>query len=96
MSACRSVLSDDERVTSRVRVRLSPPEDAAVTAAVAPVGWRCLSLSYTVPWPMHLVLTDRSLSRYNRVFQFLILVKRAQLALHGVWAQQMADKSKDR
>lgn len=53
------------------------------------VGWRCLSLRYSVPWPLHLVLTDRALEDYNRVFRFLVTVRRTQLALHDVWAGQV-------
>ena len=47
---------------------------------------------YTVPWPLHLVLSDRNLEDYNRIFVFLMTVKRTQLGLHKVWAVHMREK----
>ncbi len=37
-----------------------------VAPAPAVMGWRCVGLSYSVPWPLHLVITDRALEEYNR------------------------------
>ena len=44
------------------------------------------------PWPLHLVLTERNLECYNRVFRFLLSVKRTQLALHKTWAKQVSEE----
>ena len=59
-------------------------------------GWNNLSLSYTVPWPLHLILSPKVLSKYNEVFRFLLLAKRTQILLHEAWAEQKKDKFKIR
>lgn len=55
----------------------------------ARVGWDQLSLQYAVPWPLHLVVTPQALDKYNRIFAFLMLVRRSQIALHNLWAEAM-------
>ena len=59
-------------------------------------GWNNLSLNYTVPWPLHLILSPKVLSKYNEVFRFLLLAKRTQILLHEAWAEQKKDKFKIR
>jgi len=53
------------------------------------VGWEQVSLQYSVPWPLHLVVTPVAIERYNLVFSFLLLVRRTQAALHRLWAEAM-------
>lgn len=85
-AACRSILQDDEKITKKIKVNVVVPNNAE--SKVKPIGWKCLSLQYSVPWPLHLILSEKSLEDYNRVFQFLITVKRTQLLLHKLWALQ--------
>ena len=47
---------------------------------------------YAVPWPLHLVLTEKNLDSYNRVFRFLLSVRRTQMALHKTWAKQVSEE----
>ena len=86
LAACRSIMQDDEKVTGKVKVIISPSSQGQI-------GWKCLSLQYSVPWPLHLILGDKSLVNYNQVFQFLLTVKRTQLNLHDVWASQLSNKA---
>lgn len=48
-------------------------------------AWRQLSLSYRVPWPLHLVLSQRDLEQYNSLFCFLFTTKRVGAALDRAW-----------
>ena len=48
-------------------------------------GWDVLSLEYTVPWPLGLVLTKDSMRRYNQMFKYLLRLKRAANALDKAW-----------
>ena len=45
-----------------------------------------------MPWPLHLVLTEKNLESYNKVFRFLLSVRRTQLALHKTWAKQVSEE----
>ena len=49
-------------------------------------GWDQLSVQYAVPWPLHLIVTPSALEQYNNILAFLLLVRRAQAALHNLWA----------
>lgn len=44
-----------------------------------------LELRYQVPWPCNIVITENSINKYNRVFSFLIRLKRAGWSLQEVW-----------
>ena len=48
---------------------------------------------YRVAWPIHLVVTQSSLSKYNAMFQFLFSVGRVSSSLRGTWALLMSLKS---
>ena len=108
LAACRAVLPDEESVTKRVKLVVSSSSAAVGStldgtassslsvAAVKPIGWRCVGLSYSVPWPLHLVITDRALEEYNRVFRFLLTVRRTQMSLHRVWAQETTGRRRHR
>lgn len=90
LSACRKLLNDDEQVLKKVKVELNIPK-SKVDAAKAS-SWQYLSLSYSVPWPLHLILSPQVLAKYNEVFRFLLMAKRTQLMLHDAWAEQKKEK----
>jgi len=71
----------DENILGRVSVLVGKDADK--------IGWDQLTLQYAVPWPLHLVVTPASLEKYNRIFSFLLLVRRTQSALHQLWADVM-------
>ncbi len=92
LASCRSILhEEDESVTKKIRVELGHPQQQAGSNR-ALVGWDLVSLQYAVPWPLHLVLTEKNLESYNRIFRFLLSVRRAQLALHKTWSKQVSEE----
>ncbi|XP_039271467.2 gamma-tubulin complex component 4-like [Styela clava] len=54
--------------------------------------WSLLSITFQVKWPLHIIFTPPVLSKYNKLFKFLLRVRRAQLALQNLWALQMQEK----
>ena len=60
------------------------------TPELAVEEWHGLELRYNVEWPLHLVVTQEALRRYNRMFAFLFMLKRAAVALQRAWALLMA------
>ncbi|XP_068658448.1 gamma-tubulin complex component 4 isoform X2 [Aristolochia californica] len=52
-------------------------------------GWDGISLEYSVDWPLQLFFTQEVLSKYRRVFQYLLRLKRTQMELEKSWASVM-------
>ncbi|XP_065674237.1 gamma-tubulin complex component 6 isoform X2 [Hydra vulgaris] len=44
-----------------------------------------LELRYEVPWPCNIVVTENSIIKYNKVFSFLLRLKKAGWSLQEVW-----------
>ena len=51
-------------------------------------GWQCLSLQYSVAWPLHLIITPTVVDKYNDILKFLLTVRRTQCKLHETWSNQ--------
>ncbi|XP_043194163.1 gamma-tubulin complex component 4-like [Amphibalanus amphitrite] len=84
--ACGRVGLEDDSVLESLYLTLAPgPEGAS--------GWDRLRINYAVRWPLHLLYTPTVLAGYNDIFSFLLLVKRTQLMLERLWADQMDQKS---
>eukprot|EP00249_Psilotum_nudum_P007651 c20720_g1_i2 orf=155-2389(-) len=52
-------------------------------------GWDEIALEYSIDWPLQLLFTPEVLSKYCRVFQYLLRLKRIQLELEKSWAEAM-------
>lgn len=54
--------------------------------------WSQLGINFQVKWPLHIIFTPTVLAKYNKLFKFLLRVRRTQLALQNLWALQMQFK----
>ncbi|XP_072140503.1 uncharacterized protein Grip163 isoform X3 [Dermacentor andersoni] len=64
--------------------------DACSIPFVIPPGQNvvnCLSMSYKVEWPLNVVITQACLLRYNKIFRFLLSLRRALWALSDIWSR---------
>ncbi|XP_047265187.1 gamma-tubulin complex component 4 isoform X3 [Capsicum annuum] len=52
-------------------------------------GWDGISLEYSIDWPLQLFVTPEVLSKYQRIFQYLLRLKRTQMELEKSWAFAM-------
>ncbi|KAK6940492.1 Gamma tubulin complex component protein, N-terminal [Dillenia turbinata] len=52
-------------------------------------GWDGIALEYSVDWPLQLFFTQEVLSKYLRIFQYLLRLKRTQMELEKSWASVM-------
>ncbi|KAJ0589875.1 putative gamma-tubulin complex component protein [Helianthus annuus] len=52
-------------------------------------GWDGIALEYSVDWPLQLFFTQEVLSRYCRIFQYLLRLKRTQMELEKSWESVM-------
>ncbi|XP_062595152.1 gamma-tubulin complex component 4-like isoform X1 [Saccostrea cucullata] len=97
--AARNVLIDDESLLQRFHLGVQfkgsdKKSDSSSSSQSVESGWNSLSLSYTVQWPLHILLTPSILEKYNRLFGFLMAVKRAQIDIQHCWTLQMQYKQK--
>lgn len=51
----------------------------------APDSLNCLELRYKVDWPVNIIITDSCMSKYNRLFSFLLQLKHMVWSLRDVW-----------
>ncbi|KAL6515969.1 Gamma-tubulin complex component 4 [Orobanche gracilis] len=58
-------------------------------------GWDSIALEYSVDWPLHLFFTQEVLSKYLRIFQYLLRLKRSQMELEKSWASSMHQDHSD-
>ncbi|KAK7344425.1 hypothetical protein VNO77_14001 [Canavalia gladiata] len=58
-------------------------------------GWDGIALEYSVDWPLHLFFTQEVLSKYLRIFQYLLRLKRTQMELEKLWASVMHQYHRD-
>ncbi|GMH30858.1 hypothetical protein Nepgr_032701 [Nepenthes gracilis] len=52
-------------------------------------GWDSIALEYSIHWPLQLFFTQEVLSKYGRIFQYLLRLKRTQMELEKSWASVM-------
>ncbi|KAH7838364.1 hypothetical protein Vadar_025494 [Vaccinium darrowii] len=58
-------------------------------------GWDGIALEYSVDWPLQLFFTQDVLSKYRRIFQYLLRLKRTQMELEKSWASVMHQEHTD-
>ncbi|XP_077546218.1 gamma-tubulin complex component 6 isoform X2 [Haemaphysalis longicornis] len=47
----------------------------------------CVILTYKVEWPLNVVITSACLQRYNKIFGFILSLRRALWALSDIWSR---------
>ncbi|XP_074582280.1 gamma-tubulin complex component 4 [Curcuma longa] len=65
-----------------------PPQDKTSSESLVD-GWDGIALEYSVDWPLQLFFTQEVISKYRKVFQYLIRLKRTQMELEKSWAAVM-------
>ncbi|CAA2957616.1 gamma-tubulin complex component 4 homolog [Olea europaea var. sylvestris] len=58
-------------------------------------GWDGIALEYSIDWPLQLFFTQEVLSKYLRIFQYLLRLKRTQMELEKSWASAMQQDHSD-
>ncbi|KAE8697920.1 Gamma-tubulin complex component 4-like protein [Hibiscus syriacus] len=102
--AAIKTISEEDKYFSRVSLQMpsfgitlkSSQRDLPKTKAFADGssetslgGWDGIALEYSVDWPLQLFFTQEVLSKYCRIFQYLLRLKRTQMELEKSWASVM-------
>lgn len=105
--AAVKTISDEDKYFSRVSLRMPSivPKSKAYTsgssgAASSSIatdvdGWDGITLEYSIDWPLQLFFSQEVLSKYCRVFQYLLRLKRTQMELEKSWASVMHQDHSD-
>ena len=61
ISTIRKLLRDDENLVGKIKVEMNMPKNTLANSKDMPkkTGWELLSLSYEVPWPLHLIISPK-------------------------------------
>ncbi|PKA60719.1 Gamma-tubulin complex component 4 like [Apostasia shenzhenica] len=73
----------------KLDVNQAVPLQGVTSSELSVDGWDGIALEYSVDWPLHLFFTQEVLSKYQKVFQYLIRLKRTQMELEKSWANGM-------
>ncbi|KAJ9151440.1 Spindle pole body component [Coniochaeta hoffmannii] len=84
--------ADPDRLSAHVVVVDPDPRGGGTIAARASVraGLTAIRLTYSLNWPVQIVLSEASIEGYQRVFTFLLQLRRATSALQSQWAGRAA------
>ncbi|KAL2945352.1 Gamma-tubulin complex component 4 [Bienertia sinuspersici] len=100
--AAVKTIGDEDKYFSRVSLRMPSivPKSkvsggATSNNAVDVDGWDGITLEYSINWPLQLFFTQEVLSKYCRVFQYLLRLKRTQMELEKSWASVMHQDHSD-
>lgn len=100
-SAVKVQLEEDDTALQNFRVTVTnkvskegdkPPAYPQDASDILETGdtWSSLGMTFNVKWPLHIIFTPTVLAKYNKLFKFLLRVRRTQLALQNLWALQMS------
>ncbi|KAJ9543178.1 hypothetical protein OSB04_022885, partial [Centaurea solstitialis] len=91
----RSSQADVQKSTA-FAVGVPSPSALSDTSSETPLdAWDGIALEYSVDWPLQLFFTQEVLTRYCRVFQYLLRLKRTQMELEKSWEYAMQQDHSD-
>ncbi|WJX19919.1 Gamma-tubulin complex component 4 [Trifolium repens] len=82
-------LLDVPKATSAAADGISGASLSNASSEMSVDGWDGIALEYSIDWPLHLFFTQEVLSKYLKVFQYLLRLKRTQMELEKLWASVM-------
>ncbi|CAH1962098.1 unnamed protein product [Acanthoscelides obtectus] len=56
--------------------------------------WSRLQLNFEIDWPLHIVFHPKAMELYNKLFCFLLRLRKTQIDLHRLWAEHASRKIK--
>ncbi|KAK9756933.1 hypothetical protein RND81_01G130800 [Saponaria officinalis] len=106
--AAVKTIGDEDKYFSRVSLRMpsavnpsqvigtkSKARSASSSTTADLDGWDGITLEYSIDWPLQLFFSQEVLSKYRRVFQYLLKLKRTQMELEKSWASVMHQDHSD-
>ena len=82
-----NALYDHQDIKQRLKVKL-------YVTSFGDIGWNVFSLNYHVDLPINIIFNQNVLKKYEKVFVFLMQIKRAKSVLNDSWIYQMRGNHK--
>ena len=89
-AAGRQVLLDD--ILEKFSMYLQVADSSIGSTEDRSNVWNNLRIHYNAKWPLHKLFGQSQQEKYNKVFVFLLNVRRAQYRLQNLWLVQMQTK----
>jgi hypothetical protein len=65
---------------------ISMPEQATSNSMPSVLSFlNCVEMSYKIEWPLNIVVSEASMSSYNKIFSFMLYIKFVLSSLNNVW-----------
>lgn len=56
--------------------------------------WAKLQINFEIQWPLHIVFHPKVMELYNKLFCYLLRLRKTQIDLHKLWAEHVSKKQK--
>ncbi|XP_064606051.1 gamma-tubulin complex component 6-like [Liolophura sinensis] len=84
--ACRLSINPDDKYANNLVLLL--PHQLSTTSRD---GLDCFGLRYQVTWPLNIVITDRSVVLYSKIFNYMLHIRYAAWLLKAIWHKLKRD-----
>ncbi|XP_023024643.2 gamma-tubulin complex component 4 [Leptinotarsa decemlineata] len=54
--------------------------------------WSRLQMNFEINWPLHIVFHPKVMELYNKLFCYLLRLRKTQIDLHKLWAEHVSNK----
>jgi gamma-tubulin complex component 4 len=82
--AAKKSTAENDPHFERVKISLVPRRNTTTTD-IMEVWAEVMKLDYDVQWPLHLLFTQDTIEKYDKIFKFLFLIKRVQFEVQNAW-----------
>ncbi|KAJ8924353.1 hypothetical protein NQ315_007149 [Exocentrus adspersus] len=56
--------------------------------------WVRVQINFEIQWPLHIVFHPKVMELYNKLFSYLLHLRKTQIDLHKLWAEHVSGKQK--
>ncbi|KAJ8977301.1 hypothetical protein NQ317_009318 [Molorchus minor] len=58
------------------------------------IPWARLQINFEIKWPLHIVFHPKVMELYNKLFCYLLRLRKTQIDLHRLWAEHVSGKQR--
>ncbi|KAK4884733.1 hypothetical protein RN001_001004 [Aquatica leii] len=88
METARKLYTENDKSYLRFELSLSSTQEKSAVSN----PWSRLEINFNVTWPLHILFHPAAMGYYNKLFCFLLKVKKTHIDLHNIWLLHMEGK----